>query len=300
MKRHDPYTLLLDELCGVNDITTDDQLRVILANSQQFLLHLREKFNDLTEEVDYSDANVRAAYLLGYYPHYIEPLFQVLNRVSPNISHSLFNSERVTACFFAAGPAPEILGWLSFLDQKFAHILRATAYIFDQYVWYTGLFSTVAHLAPAYWKGRLYAYPTGFNFQDFHFEEGSIQLRAISRSSLFVMQNCLNDAIGKEDSFVEKLIDVWQLIPRDALFVIVDLNYRHVQTLMLRLENVFLEQGFGEIMISANGQFNQVCSNIEYPEILNNTFFADRHLLRSKKCTRYYATVLQRVEEFPF
>ena len=79
MEQHDPYGPMLAELSDVNDADSDELLRDSLRQSQEYVRRLRQAYRNSPSNVDFSCEHTRAAYLLAYYPHYIEVLYKILS-----------------------------------------------------------------------------------------------------------------------------------------------------------------------------------------------------------------------------
>src|SRR5258706_3366777 len=121
MELHDPYTPLLQEIFLINDdADTDERKREIIRKSQKYVLELRQAYRSSPSDVDYSNRHKRAAYLLAYYPHNIESLYHVLNDLPFDEMEKTFDKSKIRACFFGAGPAPEVIGWLKYVEQYFS------------------------------------------------------------------------------------------------------------------------------------------------------------------------------------
>ena len=56
----------------------------------------------------YGDTNFQNAYMVAYFPYYIEPLYHALE--DANLDTTLFEKGKLQASFFGGGPCPEALG----------------------------------------------------------------------------------------------------------------------------------------------------------------------------------------------
>src|SRR5215207_2728027 len=111
MNLHDPYTLMLEALSEIMDFDSEELVREGLRYSQEHVKKLRTAYRSSPCKVNYDSAQLRAAYLFAYYPHYVEVLYHVLRELPTEWLEYLYKPT-LKACFLGSGPAPEILGLL--------------------------------------------------------------------------------------------------------------------------------------------------------------------------------------------
>ena len=75
------YELILNSLYSANNIKLEREKINFLKSLQPYVTSLRSSFKNKQINVDYRDRNVQAAYLIAYYPSYIEMTYEaeVLN-----------------------------------------------------------------------------------------------------------------------------------------------------------------------------------------------------------------------------
>jgi hypothetical protein len=132
MKTHDPYGPILAELRLLCDSGDEAVFRKGLRELQPKVTWLRQQYKKCPSRVDFSDETTRLAYLLVYYPHYIEQVCHVLSNVLG--IESKLNRQHLVVSFFGPGPAPEALGLALFLSEHCPKTTRLTGYLFDKYV----------------------------------------------------------------------------------------------------------------------------------------------------------------------
>lgn len=305
MKQHDPYSPMLAELRQLNDADTDEILQESLHQAQPYVTNLRQAYKNSPSNVDFSCPHIRAAYLLAYYPSYIEPLYEILCRLSPDAIRNSFGYEKVRGLFLGAGPAPEVLGLIAFFSDHVPEVKRVTAYLLDKYIhgWRIGQEITRYHLAPLYWpNGQLTIRPMEFDFLDPKTLEDRFVQRATQICNLVVMQNCLNDQLGNRQAVLEMLKNIFTQTVPGTLFVISDLNYPAVRELIGEMSDFVEESGLGEVLLPVQNQATRLCSREQVPAIILE------HLLNGdeaknlipRKYTYFYSAVYQRIEEIPF
>ena len=128
------YDLILEGLYRLKGINDENEKLNYLRQLQPYVRNLRDKYNPGQGQqvtASYLDHNSQAAYLIAYYPHYYQIFYMMLEDLAARNVVLPFNSTEVQACFFGAGPAPEILGWLAYMRDKFLVVQNAIANTFD-------------------------------------------------------------------------------------------------------------------------------------------------------------------------
>jgi hypothetical protein len=300
MKRHDPYGPLLAELSDINDADTDELLRESLRQTQPYVKSLREAYRSSPSRVDYSCPHNRAAYLLAYYPHYIEALYHILCDSPQEIIMRFFSRQKLRACFFGSGPAPEAIGWIAYLNEHVPAAERAVAYLLDKHSsgWHKGQEITRYHLAPVYWpQGKLITVPLEFDFLDLPNSWDARVERAIQISDFFVMQNCLNDQLDLSDELLQNFLWIFQQIQSGSIFIIADLKFQNVLDLMVRIEKEVVSTELGVVVHSATQGIVEFQSQIEAPSIIYEELLTGEDNLIPRRYTRFYSSILVRHEE---
>lgn len=306
MIQHDPYGPMLAELRAINDSDDEAIFCESLRQLQPYVENLRRQYRCSPSNVDFSCPHIRAAYFLAYYPHYIEPLYRILLQSIEKGVGELLNQPRLRVCFIGAGPAPEALGLVAFLQAHCPEATCVTGYLLDKYVdgWRFGQELTRYHLAPHYWpNGKLVLRPVAFDFLNESFLEDPFADRAIKHAHLLVMQNCLNDQLQNPEQALEMVMRIFRLAPLGALFVICDLNFDLVRDLMRRIQEMVVAEKIGQILLPVKEKHEWVSSSIILPGIVKEQLLNGTGLLVPKMYTRYYSSVMQRAEledELPF
>jgi hypothetical protein len=125
-----PLQSVFTWLCQQNNIPPSNQadaaagMRGHVANARRLYLQ------PIGRQLPYHDPHFRAAYLLAYFPYYIEPIFHVLQ--SAEIPDSLFDNGRLNLALFGGGPCPELLGLAYWLRQRAPQLGSVNALVFDR------------------------------------------------------------------------------------------------------------------------------------------------------------------------
>ena len=299
MRQHDPYTPILEALRYQNSCETEEQFLERLKLSKPVMKNLRKSYDCGACRVDYSSCDTRAAYMLGYYPHYIEIAHTELSKIENNIFPSNWETEEVNACFLGGGPGPEILGWITFLQEHFPNVNTANAYVFDKHSedWKFCLEVTQKIIAPNYWKKKLNIIPIPFDLLKDDKCLSKEAIFAIENSNFIVMQNCLNDQPGTSTSFTnlenifENLIHIIENIPPDSLVLMADLKFPRARDLMRKVENEITNNAIGRPIVPVCNKPYCIYSSLVFPTLLNHLFTGEDGLIGKRK-TEYFSSLI--------
>ena len=127
---HNPAQQVFNWHCKSNHIS-DRNISSAAVNMREHVYRIRKLYNmPIGRQIPYHDSDFRAAYLLAYFPYYIEPICHVLE--SADLPNSLFASGTLRAAFFGGGPCPEALGLAAYLRKRAPHLARVEATVFDR------------------------------------------------------------------------------------------------------------------------------------------------------------------------
>lgn len=98
-----------------------------LFSLQEPAKSLWQSYRSNSVQVDYSSTEVQAAYLIRYYPHYVQMTLEIL-RLAPE---SFVFGEKIKGCFFRAGPCPEIAGLAQFIVENCPETTSLIVNVFD-------------------------------------------------------------------------------------------------------------------------------------------------------------------------
>lgn len=301
--QHSPYPHILDYLASR---WSDAPLPELLEYLAPFGYEFWETLQTAPETADYTTPENQAYYLLRIFPHHIEQLYHTLSEVPPQAIELAFRQKSIRACFFGAGPAPEVIGWLMYLGQHAPHVETAHATVLDKYTetWQDIQHNlTLARLAPAYWQqGTLTLESHTFDNQtplDWRQLDPSIQ-SAIGTANLLVFQNCLSD-LTDPDQFIANFCELLKNVPADSLIVFNDLKYDRVRGLLESLELSAHTNGIKKEFVSWKDGLVIYRSQIVSPDVIRQHYWAElkKKGLSERIQTKYYRQVfLTGVGEF--
>lgn len=301
MRLHDPYSPILEALRQLNCCDTDERLLERLSLTRPVVKHLRRAYRECPCHVDYSSENTRAAYLLAYYPYYIEIVYTELSKLQVELLPSSWNGETITACFFGGGPCPEVVGWLTYLSEHCQNIKSVTIYILDKYAesWSVCREITQTFVLPSYWNGRIEIRAVNCDLADCDALIAPLTCEAIATSNFFVMQNWLNDQPGTSVSFdnfesiQRNIMSMVENAPNDSLFIFADLNFPRVHHLFRSIEQSVQIKQIARLLLPVPNNRYSITPNIQYPPLLNELFIGEDGLVR-KKHTRYFSIMIKK------
>lgn len=299
MYKHDPYSPILNELLLLNCCDTDERLLERLRLSREVVSSLRKAYAKCPCCVDYSDETIRAAYLLAYYPFYIEIVYTELSKIPKESFPQLWKNENLSICIFGGGPCPEIVGFLAFVNEYYPNIKSAKIYVFDKYAetWSTCLNITCSNVLPSYWKGDLEVRLIPCDLLDCGVINSILAYEAIESSNFFVMQNWLNDQTGSNKIFINHEIIIQNIMgmintaPDDSLLLFADLDYPRVRILFREIEKVVQTYHVALPVLPVQNNAYEIYPNIQYPPLLDELFIGTDGLIKK---IRYYSTVIRK------
>ena len=299
MQLHDPYEYILRELSDINDADSDDLLRDSLLKSQEFVVQLRRAYRKSPSNIDFSNDELRAAYLLAYYPVHIEILYEILGALPMDKRDLLFNNQKNRACFIGAGPAPEVIGWISFLKDNYPDTDCTMAYIFDKYIdqWHKGLEITRYHLAPEYWVGKLITSYYKFDLLAQSTDWNARIDRAINLSNFFYMQNCVNDLLGDEEQLFHNIIELFRRTRPGSILIISDLIFPKIMGFLSRLVDEIQDENIGSCLCNHCNDRLAFTPNIIVPEIIETELRTGESNLIPRSSTRFCYVALERIAD---
>ncbi|UFS72493.1 hypothetical protein LPW11_09930 [Geomonas sp. RF6] len=127
---HNPYPQLFSWLCATNGIP-EDKIALAARDMQHFVRQARGMFHmPLGKRMPYDEGRFRGAYLLAYFPYYIEPLYYTMELAKLQFAERPEGTMK--AAFLGGGPAPEVLGLAAYLRDHARHITGIRATVFDR------------------------------------------------------------------------------------------------------------------------------------------------------------------------
>lgn len=229
------YNHILDSLKQSNQI---NDIELYLQSLQPYVANLRRSYCSNHVSVNYSDPKIQAAYLLTYYPQYTEMTHKVLSDLTQNYfpaNNIDFNGFQ--ACFFCAGPAPEAIGWLKYLNHYYPSVRSTIVHTYD--------------IAASTWERNQettkYVASRLFPNLQLRLQAHNLNLcqnnalpsirNIIQTSNLFFFQNCLNEFISNSEYLIKNIDFLIAEMPINSILIMADLNYSSTTDLLQRVES---------------------------------------------------------------
>lgn len=305
----DLYQFILNDLRVLSKTQNNEKDFIqYLQSLQKEVKNLRQSYRTSSVFVDYSRAEVQAAYLITYYPQYAEMTRHILERVN-TFHHNLFlfEQKQLKVCLFGAGAAPEAIGLVSFLSEYYPKIQSLDITVYDIFsdTWKIGQ-NITKNIIPQLWQGQF-----SFSTEQIDFcQRGSFRSleNAIANSQIFIFQNCLNE-LNDFDTFNLNIRYLLSRMPSDSLLVMADLRiYSKIEQFQSQVKQLIQELDFdSQILCLRHLETLDFTTEITLPAIiLQNLLTGSDGLIPRKniKCnflsiykTYQYERIYQQLEQ---
>lgn len=302
------YELILEALYRLNNLTGAEEKAHYLQSLKSVAQQLRGSYNPNaapTVRVNYRPKNVQAAYMLRYFPQYSQVLRIILNRLK-NAQVSLpFDQENLSACFFGAGPAPEVYGFAQFLNAAFSNNKKLTAYTFDiiSDEWNYSRGITEHSLVPSIWQNRTFELIS----KKFDITQANSvnQFAAIvGQARLIVFQNCLNEI--NQNSYPSVIANLKSLIgsmSSGSVLTVIDLSsYPAALQLISQIESLIRSENLASILISpSEGEktYDAVALRDSLPNVIVDNLLTSADGLIPRRWVKYRCLVIRKLVAKP-
>jgi tetratricopeptide (TPR) repeat protein len=291
------YDVMLKAVCDFMGFESIDSpnFHKYLQDLQDSIKLLRQAYRNNAVSVDYTSANVQMAYLLGYYPHYVGMayyIFQDIHKIADNkqndidslISQKLIKQNNIlNACFFAAGPAPESVAFCKYISEYLLNhekdkinvlgTLKLNTFDLDYDKWAVSRHITREKVLPNYSDGKYKFLLEPHRLNLLQDNELEIYREIFEKSSLFFMQNCLNELAKNSSVFLTNFKYLINHAAEKSLLIVADLcEYDVVKELMHHRVSICEEHGW-KTLRGSNASKIHLQQHQELPEIIN------KHLL---------------------
>lgn len=286
------YNHILD---GLTKFNQTNNLELYLQDLQPYVKHLRENYCSSNVKVDYSDPNVQAAYLLAYYPQYTEMTYEVLCNLAQNHLNMCFARRELQACFFGAGPAPETVSWVKYLNCNYSIAKYVVAHTYDlAAATWSGSREVTKHLISQLFPDiKLTLNGTNLNLcqMDALFPIKDI----IQNCCLFFVQNCLNEFVGNSQIFIKNIDFILAKMPVASVLVLADLsNYTSVIALMKQVETYVSSKANLRIIRSYTTGACNFRSLLTQPPVITENLLTGEDGLIARKNINYNFLAIQK------
>ena len=268
-------------------------------NIRECVDRLRRNFCHSVCPNRYGEERARDAYMVTYYPYYVEPMRRVMEDwVIPGLRR---HYRQLKLAFFSAGPCPELRGVLEALqgknlyDHLYVHVHDLERGWMEKQRWawdlceIDGLRSEMDNLFQVGECDNMRPCDTCRALQ-------LCQRDMYRDTDVYFMQNYLSH-VENVDAYLVQLRDRFDRMKRGAMFAIVDLNYANVRAV---LQSICSELP-PDMEVRGTNIWNAFPESCPYPfslpDGLEQRIFVGNlngQRLIPKRSTRYYYAVLQK------
>lgn len=239
--RHDPYSYLFNVLVpGYSQ--NPDLLNQYLELKKGAFKYLIDTYSggNLNITGHYNDEDFQAAYILYYYPYYIETIFRELEELDTT---SILDrtSENVGVCFYGCGAAPEYLGALKFISSHLKNCKKLSAYFFEKNSWDQMRENCIKTLSNQYCDNPDLMVKRRTNHIDLlaFAEKGHlVDYPEIQSSDVHIFQNCLRDLLknGENSEKVTLVIEnLFAALKPGSILIFTEMYYPNVMNKLKKI-----------------------------------------------------------------
>lgn len=286
------YERLVEEVYGEKvECLSEAKCRII----QEAIKDLRKSYQSNTPKTSYEREVLRKAYMLAYYPNYMEVAKIMTELILKD--RGVNNQKRLSLAYFAAGPGPEILGSVTrLMEHKVADHIQTFCLDIEE-EWEDERIIT-QHLIEE--KSGV----KGYHIQNvapcdlsWDCEEACMgwercKVTLFKEVDIYFMNNCINH-LGHSEETITLLQKKIECIKPGAYFVITDLKYGSVCTVLDELSKRLKQSG--EIISQhIHGEPQVHVYSKGMPNVLEEKIFTGKDGLIKKKNTYYYYLIYKR------
>ncbi|MDD3052256.1 MAG: hypothetical protein PHR06_14070, partial [Candidatus Cloacimonetes bacterium] len=175
----------------------------------------------------------------------------ILNSIAPQQANEFFIKDMMVS-LYGCGPAPELLGILRFIQEKYPSVQRIRVNYFDQHGWSPWREFCAADLSREYWEGQIVEKnPSPWNYLTGE-EPGDVTtLRMIRDTKVHSIQNCFSDlhySNVSNDIIIDRFLELFDLTSSGSLFILNDQHIAVIKTIFNQISNKVEEMHLGEII----------------------------------------------------
>ena len=242
------------------------------------LKELRSGYRKVPVKIDYKDKKNQEVYLIAYFPHYTVPIFEVLEYINKN--HPSLNIPQ-NLCLIGAGPAPEIMGFLKFINNQFKsyeHSININIELIEiasEWDYARTILKRIYARKKIRRKislSKLKIYKKDISKK---ISNSSVLLRRYRENQykrVVVIQNIINEIEQQShEVFIENIIKCYENLVAGSFLILIDLTYNVIFNVTYQLETRLKKDvimrfgGAGDVVNSRTGIF--------LPEIIENNLY---------------------------
>ena len=263
-----------------NNLQKDKNIISYFSSLNRNLAELRRGYKNNFVKIDYKDKKNQEVYLIAYFPLYTKPIVEVLEYI--NKEHSSLNIPH-NLCLIGAGPAPEILGFLKFINNQLNNDIHDTNIIIEL-IEIASEWNYARSIIKRVYKKTILKNLTKFSYSKLKIYKNDVS-KIISNSSyllkrlrlnpykrVVVIQNIINEIEQHSlDVFIENVIKCYKNLAAGSFLILIDLNYDIVPNVAEKIESI-LKKDVIKSFCKEGGYF-ECRAYINLPEIIETYLF---------------------------
>jgi hypothetical protein len=248
MSKH-PCEVIMDFLDANYDAygkTRDEKISRIFPSAQ----HLTTLYSTHQHKaIDYRDTAIQAAYMLRYFPYYIETAHHILKSIDPPDANPVF-TDGMSLCLYGCGPAPELLGILRYIQNHQPKVRTVNINYFDQHEWKPWRWLCAKKISKEYWSGNV----GNLNHSSWNYLtdiEDHVVQETIHQAKLHSIQNCFSDLIYSDvspETIISSFKNLFKMTSAGSLFILSDQNIAMIKTIFNQISDQIESAHLGEVI----------------------------------------------------
>ena len=274
---------ILESIKVENNLHDVNKISNYLKKLKINLITLRRAYSKPPVIIDYTDTKIQEAYLLAYFPHYTVPIFKVLEDISKDHPSK---SIPKNLCLIGAGPAPEVIGFLKFINNQLEsneHIYNINIELVDIASEWVYARNILKNIIREFSLSRLKIYKIK-NDVSKTISNTSVLLKRFRENQykrVVVIQNMINEIEHKShEVFIENVIKCYENLVAGSFLILIDFTYQININVTYQLETRLKKdviKSFGR-----SGDFVTSRADIFLPEIIENNLYDSQNWPRKK------------------
>jgi len=300
-------------VCLINEINHCDKkiFETIVPESQnrdtknQKILNLKKCVSELGYKfsgklpVPYQDQKMQDAYMLRYFPYYIETIYYILKNLDVSCTSKIFE-DNFKVSLYGCGPAPELLGLCGYLRDYQPSTRIVSVSFFDENSWDPWRSDTVNELTPLFWHGIIESQFYKLNL--FTTKEAATKMieSKVGESRIHSLQNVVSDLFyrckekfPKDDysttteKIADTITDLIGLSSQGSLWIISDQDLPEVQKILQSIADKVKSNKMGEIIMPPDQR------HLYSPEIFKLEFV--KEFRKNKEEVGFWSMVIRKI-----
>jgi len=225
MVQHDPFRHIF------NYLNLEENLHQIPYIQRKIPEIQRIFYSAQFESYDYSDRLFQSAYLIAYYPLYIDPVNDTLNEIRQRYDlnsiccqNSKTERKEIDISVFGGGAEPELLGLLRHIKHHCPSIDLVRSHYFDHHQWDEFREFSQRNMIQDYWN-RHYVSGETINLNLCNLFQNQRAMELVTNSDINIMQNCATDlmfTLRGVNNYIEYMCNFFDNMKNGAILIGID------------------------------------------------------------------------------